>query len=205
MKNLYNRRIIISIFILLFIFSPQLSAQVSSIISTVHIGDAKEKIPLSISAELFSTESITGIFTAFRSFGQTEFTRGEMLITGNTASITIPGAVVQPPFIEYYLIISMKDGSSQTYPVGIEQGVVPLQVPVSGVSEKDKEIVILSPTVGETMTQSEMLISISFINASDKIDIPKTKIYLNNQDVTGGVLFAGDLLILSGDNIPQNL
>jgi hypothetical protein len=190
---------------LLFIFSPQLSAQVSSIISKVHIGDAKEKIPLSISAELFSTESITGIFTAFRSFGQTEFTRGEMLITGNTASITIPGAVVQPPFIEYYLIISMKDGSSQTYPVGIEQGVVPLQVPVSGVSEKDKEIVILSPTVGETMTQSEMLISISFINASDKIDIPKTKIYLNNQDVTGGVLFAGDLLILSGDNIPQNL
>jgi hypothetical protein len=205
MKNLYNRRIIISIFILLFIFSPQLSAQVSSIISTVHIGDAKEKIPLSISAELFSTESITGIFTAFRSFGQTEFTRGEMLIAGNTASITIPGAVVQPPFIEYYLIISMKDGSSQTYPVGIEQGVVPLQVPVSAVSEKDKEIVILSPTVGEIMTQSEMLISISFINASDKIDIPKTKIYLNNQDVTGGVLFAGDLLILSGDNIPQNL
>ena len=204
MKNFYNHRIIISSILLLFIFSSELSAQVSSIISVVHIGDAKEKNPLSISAELFSAESIIGIFAAHRSFGQTEFTRGEMLIAGNTASITIPGIDVQPPYIEYYLIINMKDGSSQTYPLNVEQGAIPLQIPVSGVSEKDKEIVILSPNAGEIMVQSEMLISISFIKASDKIDIPKTKIYLNNQDVTGGILLAGDLIILSGNNIPHN-
>jgi len=204
MKNIYNHRILIINILLLFIFSPKISAQVSSIISGVHIGEAKEKNPLSISADLFSSESITGIFAAYRSFGQTEFTRGEMMITGNSASITIPGNVVQPPYIDYYFIINMKDGSTQTYPLGVEQGVVPLQIPVSAVSEKDKEIMILSPTVGEVMVQGEMLISISFIKASDKIDIPKTKIYLNNQDVTGGALFAGELVILNGDNIPQN-
>ena len=204
MKNIYNHRILTINILLLFIFSPKISAQVSSIISGVHIGEAKEKNPLSISADLFSSESITGIFAAYRSFGQTEFTRGEMMISGNSASITIPGNVVQPPYIDYYFIINMKDGSTQTYPLGVEQGVVPLQIPVSAVSEKDKEIMILSPTVGEVMVQGEMLISISFIKASDKIDIPKTKIYLNNQDVTGGALFAGELVILNGDNIPQN-
>lgn len=175
--------------------------QISNIVSSVKVGDAKEKMPLSVSADLFAAENVTSIFIAYKSFGQSEFTKAEMLLAGNTASVTIPAESVQPPYLEYYLIINMKSGPSQTYPLGISEGVTPLQIAVSAFSQKDKEILVLSPTAGEMLVLDEMLISISLIKAPDNIDISKTKIYINGQDITSAALMAGDLLILSGENL----
>ncbi|PKL83280.1 MAG: hypothetical protein CVV24_05740 [Ignavibacteriae bacterium HGW-Ignavibacteriae-3] len=193
--------ILISALLLCFVLFNQTFGQVSNIVSAVRIGDAKEKMPLSISAELFAGENISGINVVYRPFGETEFKKMEMMIAGNTASVILPAAVVQPPYLEYYLSISLRNGSMQTYPSDIDKGVSPLQVAVSALSSKDREIIILSPNDGETSSLSETLISISFIRAPDKIDIPKTKIYLNDQDVSALELIAGDLIMISGDNL----
>lgn len=179
--------------------------QVSSYVSSVRIGDAKEKTPLAITADLFFAESISQIDIAYKLFGKTEYQKREMLLTGNAASVTIPADEIQPPYLEYYLMISLKNGSTQTYPLGVEQGVAPIQVPISAISEKDKQILVLSPDDGEMLTQQDMLISISFVKAPDNVDIAKTKIYLNDQDVSSYAVNAGDLLIISGDNFPTQL
>lgn len=180
-------------------------AQASNYISSVRIGDAKEKTPLAITADLFSPESISQIDIAYKTFGKTEYVKREMLLTGSTASVTIPADEIQPPYLEYYIMINLKDGSTQTYPLGIAQGVAPLQIPISAISEKDKQILVLSPEPGEMLTQHDMLISISFVKAPDNVDISKTKIYLNDQDVSSYAVNAGDILIISGDNFPARL
>ncbi|MCL6100699.1 MAG: hypothetical protein M1391_19240, partial [Bacteroidetes bacterium] len=180
-------------------------AQISNYVSSVKIGDAKEKTPLAISADLFSAENISQIDIAYKTFGKNEYVKREMLLTGNTASATIPADEIQPPYLEYYIILSLKDGTSQTYPFGIDQGVAPIQIPISAISEKDKQILVLSPDAGEMLTQQDMLISISFVRAPDNVDISKTKIYLNDQDVSSYAINAGDLLVISGDNFPSSL
>jgi len=193
-------------FFLIFIFLQlltvnQVIGQISNIVSSVKIGDAKEKLPLAISAELFSTENISNISLAYKPFGENEFKKAEMLIAGNTASITLPPEVVIPPYLEYYLIIILRNGSAQTYPLDITQGVSPLQISVSAVSEKEKEIILLSPNPGEMLSGEELLISISFIRAPGNIDVSKTKIFLNDVDVTSYELLTGDLIVLSGENL----
>jgi len=193
-------------FVIFFILANGfVSGQISNIVSSVRVSDAKEQMPITITADLFSTDNISSINIAFRSFGQTEFRKSEMIIMGNSAKVTIPAEAVAPPYLEYYLFISLRDGSTQTYPVGIQEGVAPLQISVSSFSEKDKEILLLSPTIGEILTQPELMISVSFIKAPDNIDAAKTKIFINNEDVTSQAVYTGDILVVSGENLPGEL
>ncbi len=190
----------------LFSFLTSISlAQVSDYILSVNIGDAKEKTPLTLTADLVTVENISSLYIAYKPFGENEFQKIEMLITGNTAAGTIPSDVVVPPYLDYYIIINLKDGNTQTYPVGIDQGANTLQIAVAGVSDKDKEIIVLSPVDGEILTKDNLLISISFIKASDAIDISKTKIYLNGTDLSSQALIAGDLIVISGENIQDQI
>jgi len=198
-------KILLCVFLFSFLMTNESFSQVSNIVSAVRIGDAKEKMPLSISVELYTSENISVIGLVYRAFGQTEFKKTEMLIAGNTASVTVPADEVLPPYLEYYLSITLRNGPPQTYPLDIDKGVAPLQIPVSAYSQKDKEILILSPSAGEILSEDELLISVSFIKAPDDIDINKTKIYLNDQDVSSDALIAGDLIILSGENFSSKV
>lgn len=178
-------------------------AQMSNYISSVKTGDAKDRTPLMISADLISPESISALNIAIRNFGQNEFQKFEMQIVGSTANVTIPAEFIQPPYIEYYLIIDLKDGSTQTYPIDIEEGGTPLRTAVAGISEKDKEIIVLSPADGEIIADSDFLISISFFKSPASVDVAKTKVYLNGTDISSQALVAGDLFIISGDNLKE--
>lgn len=189
---------------LLVFASSGIFAQISNYISGVKIGEAKEKNPITVIADLISAENISEISLAYKPFGESEFLKLEMMIAGNSASATIPLDKVQPPYIEYYLVINLKSGEPQTYPLGISEGVSPLQISVSGVSQKDKEIIVLSPNEGEALSTDEQLISISFVRAPESIDIAKTKFFLNGKDVSGIAVVAGDIIVLSGENIPTD-
>lgn len=192
--------------LLLLIFSASLIySQASDYVSAVRIGSAKENSPVTVAADLIATENISSINLFYKKFGESEYRNLEMLIAGNTASVSIPAEYIVPPYLDYYLMIQLKTGNTQSYPVGIEQGITPLQIAVSGVSEKDKEIIILSPSDGELLTQENLLVSISFVKAPDDVDISRTKIYLNDQDVSGNVLVAGDLIVLSGESFEGSL
>ncbi len=180
-------------------------AQISDVISSIKTGQAKEGQPINIIAELRSTANIAGILFAYKPFGESEFIKQEMLITANSASVLIPAENVKPPFIEYYFQIDMEDGASQTYPLGINEGTAPFQINVTTISGKDKEIIVLSPNSGEFLTPDDFLISISFIKAPDNVDIKATKVFLDGSDISSQALFAGDLIIFSGENFPGSI
>ncbi|MDQ7815463.1 MAG: hypothetical protein RDU14_00385 [Melioribacteraceae bacterium] len=196
---------VVSTFLALIFSTSLLQAQASNYISAVRIGDAKERTPVTVSADLMAAENLSSISIFFKKFGENEYRNLEMMIAGNTAAVSIPAEYIIPPYLDYYLLVYLKDGNAETYPLGIEQGRTPLQIPISGVSEKDKEIIILSPLDGEILSQENMLVSISFFKAPDNIDINKTRIYLNNENVSSRVLIAGDLIILSGENFEGTL
>lgn len=180
-------------------------AQVSNYVSNVKIGNAKERSSIAINAELFNVENISQISISYKPFGETQFKNVEMLIAGNSSSGIIPAEDVIPPYIEYYLLIELKDGSKQTYPIGIDQGVSPLQISIAGKTLRDKEIIILSPEEGEMFSENELLISISFVRASENVDINKTKIFLNNVEVTASAIFDQDLITITSSELKEKL
>ncbi len=176
-------------------------AQVSNYILDVQVSKAIENSPLNITATLTSIENISSMEIAFRQFGKDEYSIKEMEMKGNTASANIVGESVQSPYIEYYIVIYLKDGSTETYPEGVLNGTPPIQIAVQAPSEKDKEILILSPAPAEKLTPDNFLLSLSFIKAPETVDIKRTRILLNNEDVSSKSLIAGELIILSSSNI----
>lgn len=190
--------------ILLICFSVgSLVAQPSDLISRVDYGEAIANQPLELSAELFSSAEISSIFISFRNFGESEFVRREMEIRGTTAYGVIPAEYVTPPSLEYYLIISMDNGTVSTYPVGSPEQIPPERIPVKSVEEKVGDVLILTPVEGENVSSDELLVTLSFIKASPEVDPKATKIYLSGTDVTEYALFAEDLIIFSGNNFPE--
>ncbi len=185
----------------IFILQPiSVFAQASNIVSSISFGEVKDKTPVDVKATLVNASAISRVQIVYKSFQETDFRVREMELLGDVAKYQIPAEDVSAPIFTYYLIIEMQDGKQETYPLGVPDVARPIDLTVSTLSEKDKEILILSPGSNETVSLKDLFVSISLVNASDDVDISKTKIILNGEDISKNVMFAGDLLLY----YPQN-
>jgi hypothetical protein len=178
-------------------------AQASDRVSSVKFQQAVEGRPLEIRAELINYLDIAQMNFAFKSFGQRDYIKKDMTIQGNTALVTIPAEYVTPPSLEYYIIITLKNGSVESYPSGAPLTSPSLQISIAPVSQKDKEILLLSPVPGEIVVSGELFVSLSFLKAPENVKIEATKIRIDNLDVSDKVILTGDLLIFSAENFPN--
>jgi len=178
---------------------------VSNIISSVNVENAKENKPLLISVEVLQPASVNSLKLAYRNFSESDFKIVDMKILGNTASIKIPAEDVRLPLMVYYFIITYNNGNLETYPIGIPNQSAPLELTVYSQSEKEKEIIILSPTENELITMDEFFVSISLFRISDEVDKSLTKIFLNDVEITSKSVFAGDVIIFNPNNFPGSV
>ena len=196
----FEKYFIISVII--FFTSTTLLAQLSNTISSVTFGELQEGESVNVTAELISAPTVSTIRIAYKTFESTEFKIREMEIIGSTASFQIPGEDILPPLLTYYLMITLTDGNQETYPLGVPAIARPLELVVRTPSEKDKEVIVLSPGPNELIPLNDLFISISLVKVPDDVDVSKTKIFLNEQEITSKIMFAGDLLLFYADNFP---
>jgi len=192
---------ILSIFIFVNMFNSRSYSQVSDYISNVEISNAKEGEPLVINANITQPSAISKIDFVYRAFGQSEFNVQEMSLVGANASTSVSAEGIHPPYVEYFFRIFLNNGKSEVYPIGAPKSAAALRVDIKPVSEKDKQIIILSPQKGEITNLSDLLITVSLLRLPTTVDKKATKIFIDGRDVTSLVLFSDDLLILRPDNL----
>ena len=195
----FSGKVILTFFLFL-ISSIAILAQASNSVSSISFGEIQDGNPVNVKVSLVNSLSISRVQIVYKSFQETDFRVREMELLGDVAVYQIAGEDVSAPIISYYLIIEMKDGRRETYPLGVPDVARPIDLTVTTPSEKDKEILILSPNSNETISLNDLFISISLVNASDDVDVSKTKIYLNGNDVSANAIFAGELILY----YPQN-
>lgn len=198
-----TNKIFIKICVIVCLLSGVMFAQASNRVSSVKFQQAIESRPLEIRADLINYLDIAQMNFAFKPFGQRDYIKRDMTIQGNSASVTIPAEYIIPPSLEYYIIITLKNGNEEAYPAGAPLTSPPLQISVAPVSQKDKEIILLSPVDGEIVVSEELFVSLSFLKAPENVKIEATKIYVDNLDVSDKVILTGDLLIFSAENFPN--
>jgi hypothetical protein len=164
---------------------------------------AVEKKPQPISVDLDQNAQVRKVTLRYRSFGETAFKGMEMLLSGRTATATIPAEVILPPYVEYYIELQL-DNKMETYPVeGPEAN--PLQITVKPANPKDQEVRFLSPEPGETVSADDFALVISFFYASDAVNRKATSIFLDGVNVTSDAVWSDDLLIYSPKNFARPL
>ena len=194
-----------SIAALMVVVAPIIAnSQINTYVRSVRTGQAREGLPMRVSAELAKSSELSRVVLYYRQFGQSEFRILEMPIMGDTASVTISEDEVTPPFIEVYVLAQTQSGATETYPFENPQA-SPTRLTVAAKSQKDQEVLILSPDKADQLLPADIYISISFVYASDNIDRKKTKISFDGIDVSAFAVNIGELMIVSPDVLPKNI
>ncbi|MBI5475885.1 MAG: hypothetical protein HY964_04035 [Ignavibacteriales bacterium] len=183
----------------LLLFNISLS-QISTTISKVTIGTPQPGIPLSVQADLFQSNTVEKIEIAFRRFGEQEFKRSEMSLVGTTANILLPGEIIQPPFVEYYFVVTLTGNfNPETYPIENPE-TQPLKISFGSIEVQQNDIIILSPDRDETISAQDLLISFSLARIDSFTAEFPVHIFFDEKDISALQIRYGDLVILR----PQN-
>lgn len=162
--------------------------------------------PLTVNAELLTSTAVDRVELSYRVFGRSEFKRIEMMLNGNVASATIPAEDVSPPFIEYYLLLHLRDMERlETYP--LDNAVMqPLRFDIPATTETyDQAITFMTPEVGERVFPDELFISFSLLRADSSLDRSSLKIFLDEGEITSQAMISGDLVMIDGSSSRFNL
>jgi len=198
-------RMIVRILFIIPVFLFPTYSQVQPVVSRVNVPSATEKQPLSVSVDLSRNTDVRKVVLWYRPFGESEFKDIEMLRAGRTASVTLAGEILVPPFLEYYIEVSLEK-SVETYPLENPKA-NPIQIAIKPANPKDAEISILSPEPGETTAAEDFVVAISLYNTSDAVNRTKTRIILDGIDVSKDAVLSDDVLLYNPKNFgrPLNL
>ncbi len=189
--------------LLLCCYNIIVSAQDNPQILSVKTSPPIEGSSLTISVELLQPNLYSNVQLANRKLGETEYKFNEMIITGTEAVATIPDDNIAPPYLEYFILLELSDGSLETHPLGMPETENPLRAYLQTESPKDREIIFLSPDKGSTISIEDYSVIISLLRADDAVNKDATKLFLNNVDVTEYAVISGDLVLLNPQNITQ--
>jgi hypothetical protein len=196
-------RIILNSCILVFCFHALAFTQASDKVKSVAAGEAKEGEPVTVRIELLQSANITQVVLVYRPSGIDQYKEIEMVVSGASASVTIPASDVKAFDIEYYFKLIMPD-TTETYPRENPEAQA-LRIVIRPVDEKDKAIIFLSPEPGTSVTIEDLLVSISLVRAPSPVNKAATKLYIDDRDVTQFAVISEDLIVLSPENISPPL
>ena len=145
----------------------------------------------------------------YKSGKQINYLEQEMIYKGNGFFYgTIPANYVISDKIYYYILLELQDDKLYSFPY--EQPISkPIQIKINQINKKQKKIKsnsensalqILSPLPNSRVYKEDLLISLSYFKLKN-IDIEKTKVLLNNREITEKVIFNDNYFIYRPDFI----
>ncbi|MCX6145344.1 MAG: hypothetical protein NTZ35_19230 [Ignavibacteriales bacterium] len=201
-----NRSLVSLVAVVCMICAASLTAQaqVSSVVLRVNAPVVSQNQPLPISVEFTPSGNVERVFLRYRGFGESEYRQQEMLMAGNSATATLAAQYVMPPYIEYYILVALSSGRSETFPIENAES-TPLKATVKPVDPKSLEVRVLSPEQGETVANEDLVIAVSLFYATDNVNKKGTKLFLNGVDVTAQAIFSDDVILYSPATFPRPL
>lgn len=169
--------------------------------SPVKLVDRSMKLPLELSVTNFSGIPVREVRVFYRFTGEGRFRTQRLQNQGFSyfASVNLAGA--GSGMVEYYFQIRYMDQGMDAYPAGAPEGRV-FRAAVRQFRDYGDQIVIVSPDPGEQIFTSELVITASFARFADKVDVEKTKLYLDTWDLSRYLLKYEDFVSFAPRKVP---
>ncbi|MBL7095348.1 hypothetical protein ISS22_15395 [candidate division KSB1 bacterium] len=155
----------------------------------------------------------------FRTKGLTNFRYVEMDEQLDNYSGDIPASAVTTPGIEYFILALFTDRSMATSPPSnpyynpheisvtpasdtpVDAAPAESQKQLTSASGADLQTIILSPEPGESVAKDDVVIAVSFLGETEKIDIKTIKLLLDGKNYTSAAEISENMLTY----VPQSL
>jgi len=186
-------------------------AQLSTRVSSVTPTETAAGVPVTVQVELFAAETVEAMYFLYRPFGRSEWTKLDMDIIGNIATVRLPIRDVISPSIEYYVVLMDRLGSLETYPLSETDD--PLSTPpqrtaqiaIRAEEELDEQVIFLTPEPSASVSPEDVLISVSLLRADSLVERRSTRMLLDGADVTADAVFADDIIVYAPENLAVRL
>jgi hypothetical protein len=196
MKIVWGSALVVLVLLLV---SHTAIAQISDKVSKVTAASVQEGQPLSIQVDLLNPALIKNAEVAYRHFGEQTYKRMELSIVGNAATGTISSGEVSPPFLEFYIILTLGgNGQTETYPVENAE-VHPLRADVQERVLPAGYIAVVSPEEREVVRREDVLISFT-VKSDSLLDSSATRVFIDGTDVSSFAVTSGSLVVLRPEN-----
>ncbi len=180
--------------------ASETSAQSRKVLDKVTtVSEIQEGSALSVGVDLFTSAGVRRILLWYRPFGTSEFRDVEMLLAGRSATATVPGPDVRPPYVEYYVVAQLENDSTESLPEQNARG-TPMSVSVRPTDPKDQEIRIMSPEAGETVAWEDLVVAVSLYYAGPAIQPSYTKVFFDGIDVSKNAVLSEDVILYAPRN-----
>ena len=178
-------------------------AQQGQVINLTASAQAVENSPVAVKAEVRTLSNISQALLFYRNdlsmdFQQTEMSFDESSMTLNG---TVPAGYVLSPFIEVYIRLVMRDGTTETYPMESPEE-NPVRISVRS-PEAQEDILVISPERNQKLTLDNLMIAASMLYAPESVDRKKTRLYFDGIDVTADAVVSGDIIVYSPSKFPM--
>ncbi len=203
------RRIVASVVLFVSIFCffvpAAANAQQGQIINLTATSQAVENSPVSVKAEVRSLVNISQALLFYRNDLSTDFQQTDMSFDESSMTLrgSVPAAYVLSPYIEVYIRLIMRDGSTETYPVESPTE-NPVRISVTS-AEAEQDILIISPERNQRLTLDNLMIAASMLYAPESVDRKKTRLYFDGLDVTADAVVSGDIIVYSPSKFPMEI
>jgi hypothetical protein len=220
----FSIRLIVTILAVVSIFSlTNLIAESSPPPGIIHFpvnsGREGESIYLEAKIEEISMQQVQYVRIYFRTKGSTNFRYVEMDEELDNYTGDIPASAVNSPGIEYFILALFSDRSMATNPASNpyhnphEIIITPTIVTPAEKTQKetkeqltsaggvDLQTIILSPEPGESVVEDDVVIAVSFLGETDKVDIKTIKLFLDGKNYTSAAEISENMLTY----VPQSL
>ncbi|HFE63720.1 MAG TPA: hypothetical protein ENK14_04790 [Caldithrix sp.] len=141
------------------------------------------RLPLELTISNFSGVPVSEVVVLYRYSGDSRFQIKQMNNEGlhYYASLTVKNT--SENMIEYYYRIRYMDQRSETFPGDAASGNL-FRTALQYDRNYGEDIVIISPEPDEHIYSNEVVITASFARLTDMIDVEKSKLFLDNWEVT---------------------
>ena len=204
MKKYFFFQVMLIIIAMVFISSENFG-QISKSISSITNNPAVQNKEVTFDIDLYQVNTVSRITFFYKPFGESSYRSRDVIITGIKGNVVIPKEEINPPTIEYYFLLELKDGNIETYPIDYEKTKLPLTLKVEPAQVPAAEIILLSPEPGDKTTLNDLLISISLFRTPFVVNKDITKIYIDETDVSSNAVFAGEIINYCPNNFEPKL
>lgn len=186
---------------------------------------AGENIFLEAKIEDRPVQQIQYVRIYFRTKGQSDYRYIDMDEQFEAYTGSIPGLAVQSPGVEYFILALFNDRTMATSPAS-NPFYAPYQVAITpalldripAASEKpaterklstaggvDVEAKILSPEPNEKVAEDEVVIAVSFLGSTDKLDLKSIKVFIDGKNFTSSAEISENVITCVPKQVTKGL
>ena len=168
----------------------------------VRVSPNPTSLPLSLEITELSGVPIVEVRVLYRLEDENRFHMRSMKNEGFTYTTVLEFKSPSAQWVEYYFDIIYADASHNFYPEGAPTAHL-FQTALPQVANYSNAIVVISPEQDEQIFARDIVITASFTRIADKVDVEKTKLYLDTWDLSRYVKKYEDFITLAPRQVPS--